>query len=594
MARPRPQAAPVIPTTSLVASAVRYNGEAARIYRPTQDWQTEAYRHFGICGEARFAATFFGHSLSKARLYAADYTGDKLAELGSNTTQAKTLAELFNGAEGQAQMLNAIGMHLTIAGECFLVGRTVGTDEDLPVTSDGEVWEIVSVQEMKVTGKKWSIHYGDGTRPVELTDNDVVIRIWRPHPAKRIEADSPFRSLLPILSEIEWLTRHIFAQTSSRLAGAGILMMPQEMTFPPPPEVDGKPQVTANDADALMRSLADAMLTPLEDPSSPASMVPIVITAPGEHIDKARLMHFWSDLDAASLEMRSAAIQRFALGMDLPPEQVLGMSSNGGTGGGRSNGVSHWGAWQIEEATIKLHVEPMLELVCNAITVGYLRPLTGDSTQVRADTSNLRLRPDRSREAFELYDRGQISATALLRETGFEPTDAMGPDEYKGWLLRKIAGGSATPEQVAAALTLLGVDLGPTQGDVPRETRPEPTLEDHPERPRTPDEAMRARVLLAACEPLILRGLERAGNRIRNAGARPECAAYETHCFVKAKDPDYLLDDAWSCAPQVLDGIADPDRVVPILDRYARSLLSTQQPHTRENLGRWLKGGVSA
>jgi hypothetical protein len=83
------------------------------------------------------------------------------------------------------------------------------------------------------------------------------------------------------------------------------------------------------------------------------------------------------------------------------------MSSNGGTGGGTSNGVSHWGAWQIEESTIKPHVEPMLDTVVNALTAGYLRPTTDDLTAyVVYSTAALRLRPDRSKEAFEPVPTG--------------------------------------------------------------------------------------------------------------------------------------------------------------------------------------------
>lgn len=585
----------VIPSTALVASAVRYPGASARIYQPNKKWQEEAYRHYGICGEARFAASFFGHALSRATIHVEGLVKGELAR-STKGPGVESLNSLFNGADGQAQMLSAIGVHLTIAGECYLVGRSgpsVG-EHETGIITDGsnDVWEIVSTLEMSVVGKKWTINYGDGTTPVPLTDDDVVIRIWRPHPARRIEADSPFRSLLPILSEVEWLTRHIFAQTSSRLAGAGILFLPQGMTFPAPPEVDGKPQQVANEAESFMLTLADGMLEPIEDPSSPSAMVPIVVTAPDDSIDKAKLMHFWSELDGKSLEMRNAAIHRFALGMDLPPEQVLGMSHNQGTGGGKSTGVSHWGAWQIEESTIKLHIEPMLELVCNALTIGYLRPAAETDEVVRYDTSELRLRPDRSQEAFELYDRGAISLKALLREVGFDVGDIMGDDEMKTWLLRKVASGSATPEQVGSALKALGVDLGPVnEPDAPtRESRPAPSLEDHPSRPRTPDAA---RLLLAACEPLVFRGMERAGNRLRNAGVRPpNTPAFETHVYVKAENPTYLLDDAWSCAQQVLDGIADHEQIVPILDSYCRTLLTEQAPHTRERLSEWLNLGV--
>lgn len=575
----------VIPTTSLVASAARYTGKSARIYQPNQDWQKECYRHYSICGEARFAAKFFGHAISKAVLQVA--IRDK-GNISIQTTGmgVDLLTDLFNGEDGQAQMLDAIGTHLTIAGECYLVGRTV---------SGKDIWEIVSILEMRVSGTRWRIHYGDGLPDVELSDKDVVIRIWVPNPGKRIEADSPFRSLLPILTEIEWLTRHIFAQTSSRLAGAGILFMPQGMSFPPPPEVDGKPPTTANDADAFMLTLADAMLSPIADPSRPEAMIPVVVTAPDDAIDKARLMHFWSELDAASMELRSEAIRRFALGMDLPPEQVMGMSSNGGTEGGNSNGVSHWGAWQIEESTIKLFIEPMLELICNAITIGYLRPLADDETDefVHYNTAALRLRPDRSREAMELYDRGLLSGEALLRENGFSIDDLPDKKEYQAWLLRKVASGSATPEQVGAALKVLGVDLGTAEQAVgvgTREARPAPSLEDHPTRPRTPGEGNLA--LLAASDALVFRALERAGNRIRQKmGVKPpNVPSYEMHTLYRANgEADVLLDDAWSCAPQVLDGIADVTMTVQTLDAYCRSLFAEQANHSRDRLRQWLE-----
>src|SRR5690348_84466 len=104
----------VIPSNSLVASAARYSGKAARIYQPNQDWQRECYRHYGICGEARFAAQFFGHALSRATLYTAKKDAQGLHPQTQGTAY-DTLQALFNGNDGQAQMLTSIGVHLTIA-----------------------------------------------------------------------------------------------------------------------------------------------------------------------------------------------------------------------------------------------------------------------------------------------------------------------------------------------------------------------------------------------------------------------------------------------------------------------------------------------
>ena len=100
-----------------------------------------------------------------------------------------------------------------------------------------------------------------------------------------------------------------------------------------------------------------------------------------------------------------------------------------------------------------MHIEPMLDVIVNALTVGYLRPADRRHLAVVVyDSTALRLRPDRSKEAFELYDRGLISADALRRENGFDADDTPTSDQFKRWLLIKVASGSATPEQVQAAL----------------------------------------------------------------------------------------------------------------------------------------------
>ena len=250
----------------------------------------------------------------------------------------------------------------------YLVGRQVeGVD----------TWEIVSCLEMVVSGNNWQINYGSGIPAVTLTEQDVVIRIWLPSPG------APDRGRLPVpraaADPVRDRVAHPARVRPDHLAAGG-QRHPADAPgddLPPPPETqnpDGTttPASPANDADAFMASLADAMMAPIEDPSSPSAIVPIVVTAPDDVIDKPRLLTFWSELDAASMGLRNEAIRRFALGMDLPPEQVLGMS---GTSTGASSGtVSHWGAWQVEESTIKLHIEPMLDVIVNALTVGYLRP----------------------------------------------------------------------------------------------------------------------------------------------------------------------------------------------------------------------------
>ena len=80
----------------------------------------------------------------------------------------------------------------------------------------------------------WFIREGDGKR-TPIPAKDAIIRSYRPHPRYHDQADSPVRSALPILREIALLNQHIGAQARSRLAGAGLLIVPSEVSFAAPP-----------------------------------------------------------------------------------------------------------------------------------------------------------------------------------------------------------------------------------------------------------------------------------------------------------------------------------------------------------------------
>ena len=195
-----------IAATALIASAVRYPGNSVKVYQGYQEWQKEAWRFYDITGELRFAANWMANVLSRADLNAAtrNLQGEIVGPASPKAVAA--MAALFAGSEGQAAMLSALGLHLTVAGEAYIVGRTIAATEGRPAT---EKWEVIGVQEIRNSGSNWSINYGSGQKSVDLTKDDVVIRVWRPHPRNRIEADSPVRALLPILTELEYLTRHI-------------------------------------------------------------------------------------------------------------------------------------------------------------------------------------------------------------------------------------------------------------------------------------------------------------------------------------------------------------------------------------------------
>lgn len=570
--------------SAIVASATIFRNSSgerrkSRLPRDGSAWQNECWEYRDTVGELRYAVSWFSNALSRARLHVA--TRDEQGEL--RTLAQGEAVDALHSLLGptQAPILKAMGEHYFIAGEWYLIGLDIDTpDED---------WMVVSPSEVTKNGDTYYVQLGNGERlAIARNDPAAVIRVHSPHPRNQAYADSPVRAVLSNLREITALSEHVAAQVRSRLAGAGVLWMPNEVTFSAPNKSEESAE-SSGDNDPFLSALGGAMMSSISEPGSPESLVPIIARVPQEALAGIQHMTFWNEISEKATEMRDAAIRRFALGIDLPPEVLLGTAD-----------VNHWGSWQIEESTIKAHIEPALEVMAAALT-SILRDAVGDdSVLVVYDTSALRLRPNRSKEAMELYDRGQIKAAALLRETGFSGEDKMEDEERKMWLLQKIASGSATPAQVEAALRLLGVEIvtadGPGGDQETRETRPDPSLREHPARevPEREEAALRA-----TCDALVFRALERVGNRLKNQTRTQPPGVDPTEMYLhirpNPKSIDSLLDGAWSMLPRLLgDGEYDPECVRLSLDAYTKGLLAEGREHSPEQMMRVVKAGVSS
>lgn len=567
----------------LIASALRLPAVKPHLTATAQGWQADAWIHYSTLGEARFVANWVGNMMSRAELVAIEQTPDGYVPVEEGPAK-EALDAYYGGRNGQAEMLQQTGVNLTVAGEgyhCML-----GKEQQWLVLSSGKVSQ-------QGQGKDATVYAQVGSDRVKVAKSDIVIRVWTPHPANVDQADSPMRSNMTILTEIQQLNQHVQSQLSSRLTGAGILFLPSEIQFAVPEGVD--PQ--SNQADAFMQVLGETMATGIKDRASAAAMVPIVVTAPADSLGAIKHMTFWTELDSETIAMREHAVRRFALGMDTPPEVLLGI--------GDSN---HWNSWLIDESSIKAHLEPRLQVVVNAVTTGYLRPaITGmvpnpEAFSVAADTSKIRMRPNRSTEAIELYDRGELNGTVLRRETGFQPTDGLTDEQTILWLLRKIATGSTSPEQTVAALKELGVDITDTVGQIQSPINREPgdaqrtdarrQVRDQrqPDIRRSVDEKAERDGLTAACDVLVYRALERIGNRLGNGTPRGQQSTYavcKRYLSIEGRgaNPDRLLEGTWEFAEEALSSYhSQPAAVVSALDIYVRGLLITQTEHTRKGL----------
>src|SRR6478735_10015972 len=128
---------PSPPTNALVASSQHYRGnQAPKVYGTDKPWQERCYTHYAKNGVARYAARYYGNALSKCLITVVEDTtndsGGTITTLVNNAPENASIDEMFAGQANQGQMLDAIGVHLTIAGECFVVGRT----EPLPEGAD--------------------------------------------------------------------------------------------------------------------------------------------------------------------------------------------------------------------------------------------------------------------------------------------------------------------------------------------------------------------------------------------------------------------------------------------------------------------------
>jgi hypothetical protein len=549
-----------------------------------QGWQKVIWNYFDVVPEFHYACTWVGNMLSQARLYPMDADGKEI----TSGPAFDAMEEFFDGPEGQREFLRNSGIHLTATGDQMTIGA------DGPNELDGTDWLVAATSETrKDATDSWKVN------DEVFGGNPLVIRMWRPHPRNRQYSDCPARACMPILAELDGLTKRVAAQVDSRLASAGILALPNEITFSSTQTqgADGKTS-SSNSGEEFVKNFIHTMATGIQDPESAAALVPIVLQMPGEYVDKIKLVSLASTLDKEAKDLRDESIRRLALGMDMPPEVLEGTAD-----------MNHWSSWQVEEAAIKTHSEPLLAIIASAVLTGFLRPaLVGTSVApedvfVGVDDTKLRLRPNRSKESVELYDRGLLKAEVVLKENGFDPeNDAMDAEELQKFLTIAIAKGSATPDQVAAANRALGVNIplevGPADQDT-REERPRPSLAEHPVRELPPlsngNIDGNNSALIAGAGLAVHRALERAGNKLRGKAKihRAETAADE-YLAVKLQETEIsdLLDDAWS------DGVVKFAReldvpaanLVAVLDGYTRTLILTQTEHSpatfREYLSR--------
>lgn len=409
-------------------------------------WQNQAWLYYASIGPLQYGLNWLSNALGRVALTIAEVQpGDKEPEILDSGPAVEILQQL---KWDESALLADLTIQLSVPGRGYLVGREIfpGTQEwkvyspnqIRPAQADrGWDWELWEY------GKQWIPLAGALVAPIRDSDDRFD---WLD--------TSTVRGALNILREIDLYDREIVASLVSRLANNGLLLVPSEVTFPTREQFN-------DNSDPFMGQLIEAARQGIRDPGSAAAAIPIPLKVPSQFIEKFRHLTLSDGADLQKIvDDREKAYGILADSVNIPKEIMLGMGDVN-----HSSGL----AQDLEDSAIKTHICPIAEVICRGLTRGFLYPqltaakqkLTGPGggrLVVWYDTSALSAAPDQSDDAFQLYDRGEISGDALRRATSFTDDDTPKPDELRRQLLLRLA---AQPVNALTAIEeLTGAPVG--------------------------------------------------------------------------------------------------------------------------------------
>lgn len=546
-------------------------------------WQRQAWYYYDAIGELRFAYNLLANAVSRATLFAAE-TDPETGLISGPTEDSRAqavAAKIFGGMDERPQNQSSMALHWQVGGETYvlILPQGAGTEDR---------WLVLSRSGLRMQGSTWQFKdplTGVWTKLRDGTDR--LIRVWSPHPDDQVHADSAMRAAIPICLEIEKASQNIVSKLNSRLANNGIFFLPQEIDFA---TAEGE---EAN-AQSFMKLLMEISAANLADPGSAEAQVPIMADVPAEFIAAIADGHvdLSTALDAAVSEIREAAITRLGRTVDMPRETALGTQ----------NESNHWSAWQVEESTYKLHVEPFLLKLGMAITREYFRPAlkamgeaNPDRFVIAWDVTEVVSRPDDTEDVKYLFEHNLVSVDWVLSKFGV-PDDAKPSDEEAKFnLAKQLVLSAPTTLENASVAELLGFEPTVTGGGVALPQAGDGPV-DNPVRalpvrdttPPEPDEG-----LVAAAELVVFDALSRAGGRLLTRQYRGQFAStpkWELHTVIKGpKDVASLMEGSFQFTDNVAHAFhMDPHDVYGTIREYVRLRLELGKAHDRQILREFL------
>lgn len=592
---------------SLIASAARITvAEAAwPTYRFTDEtWQAEAWRFYDTVPEMNYAAEYIGAAVSLVRLVIKDVDEHGVPQEETKDPEVAAIAEtIFGGPKKKVEVLRAIAASLTVAGECYLVGRAAKPGY-------GDRWTVVAPSRVRRYAGKVRINFGANSWEELNPNRDVIMRIWTQHPADPWLCTSPAKGLLLTCEQLTRLRLYLNSQLNSRIANANIYPLPSNLEFPGN-EADGVPE----GAPGVAQEIYESMTSNLNGQGTAAQFAPIIFEVPPEILPlllKEPIRLGDTPLSEEAIKLRAELVQDFSRGMNVPAEVFAGM--------GQGN---HWTVYWSSEEFITKTVAPIASRICEAITSAYLygalKTLGKDPSRYTFDydVSPLSNTADRLNDALNMYEKGLISADAARRAANFVLADAPSAEEEQKRFIRTIVERNPQLIELPGIRDFLDIDIPElAPAPAPMETSATPPVPPAPDKsimpPKTGDKPLESestatadsinasiagQPILDIANAAVVAALTAAGKKMltpQNRGRVPRVNPWELHTHLRAGDEEAcasLMATAWDTAPALFEDRQDEwERLRLPLYKYTQALMLGQVKHSRSLLAAYLGG----
>lgn len=469
--------------------------------RMGQPWQMRALTYYDQIGEIRFASQFYAKLLSRVRYYPARQLEDGKTEPITSGPPVELLHRIQDPGGGRSRLQYDYGRMMFVTGEGVLFGDRLGSDE--------ERWRFLWKDEVKPSedGLGWQRVRFDMTSfdPPQVGE---AYRLWTPHPRHSDLPDSPLRSIMDIAEELLVLTASVMGTATTRMTN-GMLLMPTEASPNPYGALEDDDYLGDEDPEnnIFLSDYMEHVSAQIEDPSSAASKVPFLAEIAYEYMDRVRWMPTHDpQTDYMERELRKEAVHRLALGMDFPPEFLLGMSE-----------ANHWTARQVVYDMWRSYGSPIAERFGDDLADSYLRPALAaedypdwQNVVVAFDDSQVVIPPDRTEDALKAHAAGIINEEAARVALGWGEDAKMEGEELEQFLAIKMRDPLLLPNAEGLQLPRRG-PVAEMNGSSPEDGPPNPNGGREVSR-----QEARTASILGASSLALMRCRELAGVRIRH------------------------------------------------------------------------------